>query len=75
MSRLVVCSEADLPSVNMREALLAMGGWEDAGSSEGASYLVKGDDVMMSIPDMHIRHEDIDAQAERFGVSLTYAES
>lgn len=70
MSRLVVCSEADLPSVNMREALLAMGGWEDAGSSEGASYLTKGDDVMVSIPDMHIRHEDIDAQAERFGVRV-----
>lgn len=70
MSRLVVCSEADLPSVNMREALLAMGGWEDAGSSEGASYMTKGDDVMMSIPDMHVRHEDIDLQAERFGVKV-----
>ena len=69
MRRLIVCSEADLPSVNMRSALLSKGGWEDIGSSDGASYMCRGDDVMMSIRDMHIRHEDLDKEAAGFGVT------
>ena len=72
MSRLIVCSEADLPSVNMRASLLSQGGWEDMGSSEGASYMRREDDVMMSIADMHIRHEDLDLEAARFGVDSDY---
>lgn len=69
MSRLIVCSEADLPSVNMREALVGSGGWEDLGpDGEGATYLSRGDDVLMSITDMHIRHESLDRQAGAFGV-------
>ena len=72
MSRLIVCSEADLPSVNMRASLLSQGGWEDMGSSEGVSYMRREDDVMMSIADMHIRHEDLDLEAARFGVDPDY---
>lgn len=71
MSRLIVCSEADLPSVNMREALLGLhGDWEDMGSTDSASYLCRGDDVLMSIHDMHIRHEALDREAEDFGVRV-----
>lgn len=70
MSRLIVCSEADLPSVNMRDALLRMHGWEDLGSAEGASYAAHGDDVMMTFPDTHIYHDGIDREAEAFGVKV-----
>lgn len=70
MSRLIVCSEADLPSINMREALRGMSGWEGMGSSGGASFERFGDDVMMSIPDMHIRHDHLDREAEAFGVKV-----
>lgn len=70
MSRLIVCSDVDLPSVNMRAALMRMHDWEDMGSSGGASYMSCGDDVMMSIPDMHVRHEDLDREAEAFGVKV-----
>lgn len=70
MSRLLVCSEPDLPSVNMRAALRRMGGWEDIGSSDDAEYCVRGDVVMMSIPDMHIRHDHLDREAEEFGVKV-----
>lgn len=70
MSRLLVCSEVDLPSVNMRAALLRMREWEDMGEADGASYISSGDDVMMSIPDMHIYREDLDKEAEAFGVKV-----
>lgn len=70
MSRLIVCSDVDLPSVNMRAALMRMHDWEDMGSSRGVSYMSCGDDVMMSIPDMHVRHENLDREAEAFGVKV-----
>lgn len=70
MSRLLVCSECDLPSVNMRAALMSMGGWEDLGEGEGARFHAKDDVFMMSIPDMHIRHDGLDTEAERFGIKV-----
>ncbi len=70
MSRLIICSEVDLPSVNMRKALMDMHEWEEMGSSEGAVFMSHGDDVMMSIQDMHIRHENLDKEAELFGIKV-----
>ena len=70
MSRLLICSEIDLTSVNMRSRLLAKRGWEDIGSDGACSYMEKGDAVMMSIRDMHIRHELPDKEAERFGIKV-----
>ncbi len=70
MSRLLVCSEADLPSVNMRSALHAMGGWEDLGGTESARFSVRGDTYMISIDDMHIRHDGLDREAEGFGIHV-----
>lgn len=67
MRRLFVCSEPDLPSRNMKEALIRMGGWEDAGSDRGFTYLSKGDDMMVTIPDLHIRHESLDAEVAASG--------
>ena len=70
MSRLLVCSEPDLPSVNMRAALMKMHRWEDLGEKDGARFSVCGDTYMVSIDDMHIRHDDIDRQAEDFGIKV-----
>lgn len=70
MSRLLVCSEQDLPSVNMRAALMRMHSWEDLGEADGARYSVCGDTYMISIPDMHIRHDGLDRQAEDFGIKV-----
>ena len=70
MSRLLVCSEKDLPSVNMKESLLSFHGWEDMGDDGANSYISYGDTVMVTIPDMHIYHEDLDKEVERFGVKV-----
>ncbi len=70
MSRLLICSEVDLPSVNMRRFLLEQGGWEDMGSDGVCTYLGRGDAVMMSMPDMHVRHESPDREAESFGIKV-----
>jgi len=70
MSRLLVCSEPDIPSVNMKEWLLKFHGWEDMGSDGSNSYCSYGDTVMVTIPDMHIRHEDLDKEVEAFGVKV-----
>ena len=70
MSRLLVCSEPDLPSVNMRAALMRMHEWEDLGEKDGARFCVCGDTYMISIDDMHIRHDGIDRQAEEFGIQV-----
>ena len=48
MSRLLVCSEPDLPSVNMRESLLSFHGWEDLGDDGTNRYLAYGDTFMVS---------------------------
>ena len=70
MSRLLVCSELDLPSVNMRDSLLSFHEWEDMGSEGQNRYLRYGDSIIMTIPDMHIRHEDLDKEAEAFGIKV-----
>jgi len=70
MSRLLVCSEKDLPSANMKESLLSFHGWEDMGDDGSNSYLSYNDTVMVTIPDMHIYHEDLDKEVERFGVKV-----
>lgn len=70
MSRLLVCSEKDEPSVNMKTHLLRMHGWEDMGTDGTNSYLSCGDTVMMTIPDLHIYHEELDREAEAFGVRV-----
>lgn len=70
MSRLIVCSEVDLPSVNMRAALLSSGGWEDIGHTDDAVYRARGDDVLMSIPGIHIHREGLDREAEAFGIRV-----
>jgi len=61
--RLFLCSEEDIASVNIRNALTASVKWEDDGK-----FLYFGDTVMMSIPDIHIRAESIDGKAKEAGI-------
>ncbi|MBR2255595.1 MAG: D-aminoacyl-tRNA deacylase [Candidatus Methanomethylophilaceae archaeon] len=70
MGRLLVCSEADPPSVNMADSLIGSGGWEDMGADGGLRFLSKGETFMVRIPDMHIRHDDLDVEAEAFGIKV-----
>ena len=44
--------------------------WEDLGEQDGARFSVCGDTFMMSIDDMHIRHDGLDRQAEDFGIKV-----
>ena len=70
MSRLLIFCQQDLPSVNMNACLRAQDGWEELGSDENGSYCARGDDVIMTISDKHITHEDIDVHARGFGIDV-----
>lgn len=65
MRTLLVCSEPDIPSVNMKAALLRKGEWEDGGSDGSTSYLLSERYVMMTIPELHIYAEGADSLARR----------
>lgn len=67
MSRLIVCCEKDLASVNIVAALTAGGGWADRGDDGYAHYAARGNDVVMRIPDLHIFVDGLDRRAEAFG--------
>jgi D-aminoacyl-tRNA deacylase len=71
MARVLVCSESDLPSVNMREVLLKDGGWEDAGEQDGLRFMSKDSVVMVSTPDEHVHLEDLDLMIRRAGFDVT----
>ena len=70
MSRLLVCYEQDLPSFNMKEQLLKKLEWEDLGSDGTNSYLKNGNYVLMTIDRMHVHAENIDREAEEFGIKV-----
>ncbi|MDR0791080.1 MAG: D-aminoacyl-tRNA deacylase [Methanomassiliicoccaceae archaeon] len=61
--KLLICSEEDIASVNIRDALVAKGEWEDDGTA-----LYNDDMVMISIPDIHIRAENVDDTAKEKGI-------
>jgi len=64
--RLLLCSEEDIASVNIRDSLIASGGWEDDGR-----FLYRGDLAMMTIPDIHIFAENVDRRAEDSGINVS----
>jgi len=70
MSRLLICCPQDIPSVNMAEYLRRNGDWEDAGTDGSNTYLRRGDDVMMTIPGLHITSESLDEAAKAFGMKV-----
>ncbi|MDR1690265.1 MAG: D-aminoacyl-tRNA deacylase [Candidatus Methanoplasma sp.] len=57
---LLVCSETDIPSVNMKGQLLKKRDWEESGVQGRDSFLMSGDMILMTTPDLHIRLEDLD---------------
>ncbi|MDR0778242.1 MAG: D-aminoacyl-tRNA deacylase [Methanomassiliicoccaceae archaeon] len=61
--KLLICSTEDVASVNIRDALIGTKQWEDDGD-----LLYHDDMVIMTIPDIHIRAENIDDEAKKKGI-------
>ena len=61
--KLLLCSEEDIASVNIRDALTQCVKWESDGN-----ILYHDGMAMMSIPGIHIRAEDIDRDARDAGI-------
>ena len=70
MSRLIVCYEQDLPSLNMKKQLMGRLQWDDMGTDGTNSYMSSGNDVLMTIDRMHVHAENVDRTAEGFGIKV-----
>lgn len=68
VKRLLVCSEDDVPSVNMRSQLLSKREWEDVCKYGNDSYAINGDNILMTTSDLHIRIQDMDDRLEKAGI-------
>ncbi len=63
--RLLVCSLEDVASVNIRDRLLEMGGWEEKGSFRSAPTYVKGSEMLVTIEPIHLFSDDLDDEVRR----------
>lgn len=70
MSRLLVCCTQDIPSVNMAACLKRDFEWEELGSDGENAYIRHGNDVMITIPSLHITSESLDETAKNFGIKV-----
>ena len=68
MARLLICSEKDISSTNMRDALFKMEKWDDLGNDGKNVFHEFDDNIIMTIPELHIHAENIDIEAEKFGI-------
>jgi Uncharacterized protein conserved in archaea len=68
--RLLICSTSDIASVNIRDCLFKLNKWDGIGSDGKNEFHRFGNDVVMSIPDLHIYAEDIDSEAKAFGIDF-----
>ena len=66
MYKLLLCSEEDQASVNIRDSLIASAEWEDDGE-----FLYHDNFAMMTIPDIHIFAECIDNSAKKSGIDAS----
>jgi len=66
--RLLICSLSDIASVNIRNCLFKLNDWEQIGNDGKNEFHKFEDDVVMSIPGLHIYAENIDEEAKAFGV-------
>lgn len=57
---LVVTSEEDIASMNIRERLLAMADWEERGEFDGSPVLAHGDFIMILIREIHLEADNLD---------------
>ena len=68
--RLLICSLSDVASVNIRNCLFKLNKWEQIGNDGKNEFHRFQDDVVMSIPDLHIYAESIDEEAKEFGIAF-----
>jgi D-aminoacyl-tRNA deacylase len=62
---LIVASESDEASMNIRHHLLEMRGWEEKGEFEGYPALAGGDRLLVTIKGLHLYEDDIDLRVQR----------
>ena len=65
---MIVLCRKDISSVNIVKHYISCRRWEDLGNDGYADYTRCGDDVVMSIPDLHIYSDGLDARARAFGL-------
>jgi len=63
--RLLLCSASDVASVNIRDALLELGGWKAEGTHEGQPCYVRGADLLATIQEVHLFADNVDAQVSK----------
>lgn len=69
--RLLLCSKSDIASVNIRDALLAMGGWKDLGAHDGEPCYSRGEDLLATIQEVHLFADNVDVQVSKaFGSKI-----
>ncbi len=61
---LLVASAPDEASVGQRDALLRLAGWDEAGRFGPGPAMRRGDLWLVTIPDLHLYHDDVDREAE-----------
>ena len=59
--RLLLCSISDVASVNIRDALLDLGGWSKVGALQGHPCLARGEDLLVTIQEPHLFADNVDA--------------
>ena len=60
--RLLVASAADPASVTQRDVLLNIAAWKDAGEFAGGVAHRHGDDLLVTVPDLHLFHDHVDRE-------------
>jgi D-aminoacyl-tRNA deacylase len=63
--RLLLCSKSDIASVNIRDALLNLGGWKEKGAHEGEPCYSRGEDLLATIQEVHLFADNIDVQVSK----------
>jgi len=61
----LVCSIPDQASVNIRDRLLEAGGWSESGSILGNPAFSRGETLMVTIEQLHLRVDHIDDMVQR----------
>ncbi len=70
MAKLLICSEPDIPSVNMRKSLLKMAKWDMLGEDKFGTFESMNDMVIMTTPQLHIYDDTLVSRAEEFGIKV-----
>jgi D-aminoacyl-tRNA deacylase len=63
--RLLVCSTPDNASVNIRDELLSLGRWSPKAEFMGAPVYQNGDQVMVTVPQLHLFCDDLDLTVKK----------